>query len=219
MLDAAQWTMRQSHAGFSISLFWPAPSPPKLACRKRRSRRRKQPVQLKELSPGCHSVTSKVPAPVDHPETGPAPTSMENAGTPVNAHQRGLLVDLGNPQVEHVDQQDMQLDLTVCDTVGFEMRDNEPGLAFSKNGSQGWIPVVRRRRYRSPTCSSTRPESSDEEFEVRIQKARQVEYQVRDGIPGLKTRLGPTNRSATWTPVIPSPVSSRTRACKRTGLT
>ena len=113
MLDAAQWTMRQSHAGFSISLFWPAPSPPKLARRKRRSRRRKQPVQLKELSPGCHSVTSKVPAPVDHPETGPAPTSMENAGTPVNAHQRGLLVDPGSPQVEHVDQQDMQLDLTV----------------------------------------------------------------------------------------------------------
>ena len=58
------------------------------------------------------------------------------------------------------------------------MRDKEPGLAFSKNGSQGWTPVVRRRRYRSPTCSSTRPESSDEEFEVRIQKARQVEYQV-----------------------------------------
>ena len=60
-----------------------------------------------------------MPAPVDHPETGPAPTSMENAGTPVNAHryQRGLLVDPGNPQVERVDQQDMQLDLTVCDTV------------------------------------------------------------------------------------------------------
>ena len=71
----------------------------------------------------------------------------------------------------------------------FEMRDDVPGLAFSRDGSQGWTPVVHRKKRRqiwkmTPT-RSTKAESSEEEFR-------------------------PTNRNVKWTPVIPSPVSYQT---------
>ena len=111
---------------------------------------------------------------------------------------------------------DMEPYLTVCENVGFEMRDDVPGLAFAKDGSQGWTPVVhrkKRRQIRKMTLTrSTNPESSEEELESCVRKAKQVEYQIRDGMPGLKMRFGPTNRNVKWTPVIPSPVSSRTRS-------
>ena len=58
------------------------------------------------------------------------------------------------------------------------------------------------------TARSTKAESSDEELKICVWKAKQVVYQIRDGMPGLKMRFGPTNRNIKWTPVTPSPVSS-----------
>ena len=63
----------------------------------------------------------------------------------------------------------MESNLIVCENVGFEMRDNVPGLAFSRDRSQGWTPVVhqkKRRQIRKMTPSrSTNAESSEEELE------------------------------------------------------
>ena len=110
----------------------------------------------------------------------------------------------------------MEPDLTVCENVEFEMRDEVPGLAFSKDGSQGWTPVVHRKKRRQirkmTTARSTKAESSEEELETCVWKAKQVVYKIRDGMPGLKMRFGPTNRNIKWTPVTPSPISSRTRS-------
>ena len=110
---------------------------------------------------------------------------------------------------------DMESNLTVCENVGFEMRDAVPGLAFSRDRSQGWTPVVhqkKRRQIRKMTPTrSTNAESSEEELESCVWKAKQVEYQIRDGMPGHEmacqgTRWGlPTNWNVKWTPVIPSP--------------
>ena len=130
MFSTAQWTMRQSHAGLSILLFWPTSSV-KPVPKKWRRRRRKQPAQLHADPRGC-SITEK-------------------------------------PQV--------------WDERWYTW------LAFSRDGSQGWTPVVHRKKKRqiwkmTPT-RSTKAESSEEEF-------------------------GPTNRNVKWTPVIPSPVSYQT---------
>jgi len=62
------------------------------------------------------------------------------------------------------------------------------------------------------TCRSTEAESSEEELETCVRKAKQVVDQIRNGMPGLKMRFGPTNRNIKWTPVTPSPVSSQTRS-------
>ncbi len=99
------------------------------------------------------------------------------------------------------------------------MRDDVPGVTFfAEDGSQGWTPVVRQKRrtvtrpQKTQTPSPTKPGSSDEELEVHLRKARQVEYKERDSTPGLQMRLGCTNRSFKWTPIAPSPVSTRTRS-------
>ena len=65
-------------------------------------------------------------------------------------------------------------------------------------------------RKMTPT-RSTNPESSEEEFDSSVQKANQVEYQIPNGMPGLKMRFGSTNWNVKWTLVIPGPVSSQTR--------
>ena len=122
------------------------------------------------------------------------PSNSTEDGIPSNAHpdthqQHELSEDLK-------DQQSSDLDLTACQTVSYEMRNDVPGVTFS--AENGWMPVVhqqRRTRQRTPTPSSTKPESSDEELEIHLQNARQVEYKERDGTPGLKMRLGCTNHS------------------------
>ena len=42
---------------------------------------------------------------------------------------------------------------------------------------------------------STKAESSEEELESCVRKAKQVENQIRDGTPGLKMRFGSTNQN------------------------
>ena len=59
------------------------------------------------------------------------------------------------------------------------------------------------------TARTTEAESSEEELETCVWKAKQVVYQIRDGMPGLKMRFGPTNRNIKRTPDTPSLVSSQ----------
>ena len=182
MFSTAQRTMRQSHAGLSISLFWPSSSV-KPVPKKRRRRRRKQPAQLRADSRGC-SITEKPPL-TPNSDSRPALQSWEKAGIPDSAHsdvsqQQDLSTDPEDPPKHEL--VDMEPDLTVCENVGYEMRDDVAGLAFAKDGSQGWTPVVHRKKRRqiqkiTPT-RSTNAESSEEELESCVRKAKQVEYQI-----------------------------------------
>ena len=146
MFSTAQWTMRQSHAGLSISLFWPSSSV-KSVPKKRRRRQRKQPAQPRTDSRGC-SITEKQPF---TPNSNSRPTlqSWEKAGIPDSAHsditqEQDLSTDPEDPPKHKL--VDMEPDLTVCENVGFEMRNDVPGLAFSRDGSQEWTPVVHQKR-------------------------------------------------------------------------
>ena len=118
--------MRQSHPGLSISLFWPTssvkpvPKTTKTAC------------AAPEVAPPTRSSLT--------PNLDSRPTlwSWDKAGLPDNAHP-----DVGHGQDLSSDPEDppnheqvgMKPDLTVCENVGFEMRDDVPGLAFSQKNS------------------------------------------------------------------------------------
>ena len=213
-LGAAQWTMRQSYAGFSYSLFWPAPQQAPVS-KKRHRRRRKQPVHPSEGSPSCPVVTNIPSGGAKSEDSDPSSNAEDSilSNDHPDAHQQ-------QEQPEHSkDHQAPELDLTSCNTIRYEMRDDVPGVTFSaEDGSGGWTPVVRRKRravtrpQKTQTPSSTIPESSDEELDVHLRKARQVEYKERDSTPGLRMRLGCTNRNFKWAPIVPSPVSTRTRS-------
>ena len=103
------------------------------------------------------------------------------------------------------------VDLTTCESVLYEMRDRIPRVKYMKNGTEGWTPVVKRSRRRkmpnndSGTCNSS---SDTSESELDVSYSRMVQYSVRDGIPGVSIH----RRNVIWKPVMPSPVSSRTRS-------
>ncbi len=140
-LGAAQWTMRQSYAGFSYSLFWPAPQPAPVS-KKRRRRRRKQPVQPNEGSPSCPPVTN-MPSVGAKSEVSDLSSNAED-GILSNAHPDAHQQQEQPEQSK--DQQAPELDLTSCDTIRYEMRDDVPGVTFSaEDGSEGWTPVVCRK--------------------------------------------------------------------------
>ena len=71
----------------------------------------------------------------------------------------------------------------------------------------GPSPVVKRKRKATRVNRSSESESSSSEVDVSC--SRKVEYEKREGIPGLKIyRRGP----ATWTPIRAEPAASRTRS-------
>ena len=95
------------------------------------------------------------------------------------------------------------MDLTACENI-YEKRDEVPGVNYTLNGSETWTPVVKRKRRRSSASSTD--ESSSSELDVSC--SREVQYQERNGAPGLSIH----RRNVRWTPVMPSPVASRTRS-------
>ena len=106
--------------------------------------------------------------------------------------------------------------LSKCQDVRYESRNYMPGVSYkSVDGKDEWTPVIRRKRktvklFRN--CSES--ESSGSDSEVDVSCSRKVEYEKRDGIPGLNIyRRGP----AIWTPIQAAtkpaePIAARTRS-------
>ena len=96
------------------------------------------------------------------------------------------------------------VNLTACENVVYEKRDEVPGVNYTLNGSETWTPVVKRKRRRSSASSTGDSSSSD----LDVSCSRKVQYQERNGAPGLSIH----RRNVKWTPVMPSLVASRTRS-------
>ena len=133
--------------------------------------------------------------------------------TPVNAHQSVVVNHAAESAATAHQPKSAPVDLTTCDSVSYEMRDCIPGVKYMKNGTQDWTPVVKRSRRRkksdyvpSGSCNSSSSDTSESELDVSC--SRKVEYDVREGIPGVTIY----RRNVVWKPVMPSPVSSRTRS-------
>ena len=114
------------------------------------------------------------------------------------------------------------VDLTSCDSVAYEMRDGTSGVKYTKNGTEAWTPVKKRRprrkRKESQTPVFTGHNSTDSDIsvstsnlsnsELDVSCGRMVQYSVRNGIPGVSIH----RRNVDWKPITPSPVASRTRS-------
>ena len=99
--------------------------------------------------------------------------------------------------------------LLTCLDVAYESREQVSGVSYrTQDGKEEWTPVVKRKRKIRMRGS----QSDSDESEVDVSCSRLVQYEEREGLPGLRTcRMGP----ATWTPIKPAkpePVASRTRS-------
>ena len=87
-----------------------------------------------------------------------------------------------------------------------------PGVSYkSVDGKDEWTPVIRRKRKTVKFYRTSESESSGSDSEVDVSCSRKVEYEKRDGIPGLNIyRRGP----AIWTPIqaATEPIAARTRS-------
>ena len=79
-----------------------------------------------------------------------------------------------------------------CRDVGYECRDCVPGVSYkSADGRDEWTPVIRRKR--RSVMKNLESESSESDSEVDVSCSRKVEYEKRDGIPGLSTVVDQLN--------------------------
>ena len=106
------------------------------------------------------------------------------------------------------------LDLTNYDSAVYEMKDGIPGMKFTVDGRDGWIPVRKRCCQTKSKMPQQRSVSSDTESsssDIDVSCCRRVEYSVHDSDSGLTV----FRRNAIWTPIEPSPVASRLRTKSR----
>ena len=112
--------------------------------------------------------------------------------------------------------------MAALNDVVYEEQEGEPGMKYtSESGEASWTPVVNRRS-RKRKAQLTDPGfdgacSGDQvnELQSTIQSARDVTFQCREGIPGLRIRKGCTLSSISWMPIAATPVASRTRSKAR----
>ena len=92
--------------------------------------------------------------------------------------------------------------LSECEDVQYESRNYVPRVSYKTlEGEEQWTPVIKRKgRVKVRRSDEIDPgsDSSDNGSDVDVSCSRLVEYEKREGVPGLKIyRRGP----ATWTPV------------------
>ena len=123
---------------------------------------------------------------------------------------------VNTPATSNYDSEEpAHVDLTSCDGVAYEYRDNVPGLNYTVNGREEWTPVkkARKKRIKQPVSSTndaitSDSDSSQSSSSLDVSCSRLVEYSVQEGVPGLTIY----RKNIHWTPIVPSPISSRTRS-------
>ena len=208
-LGKAQWSTRQTCGGFSVSFFWPT-SPAKSARTsiKKRKRRRKR-TKRTEVGTQCLAANP------DAPTSGGLPSSehvQDSEPVLINDHPAS-----SNSKADSVNEESFspELDLAAFRDVVFEEQESNPGVRYmSESGETTWTPVVNRRNRRRARLADPGSDSSDQRNELQstIKSARDVTYQCREGVPGLKIRKGCTSSSISWVPIAATPVASRTRS-------
>ena len=192
LLGNAQWTVRHSNCGFSISFFQQVATTTVVKKRRKRKRRPKKKDQHQESS---HSaVMSQIQ------QKSPSPS-------PVTAH----------PSNNATSKE--PVDLIACESVSLEMHDHLPGVKYSLNGEEKWTPVKKRRCKKrnqldvtvtnsSFDDNSHSSNSSSSKHDVFCSTCRLVQYSEHDGTPGLSIH----HRNIVWTPIAPNPIASRTKS-------
>ena len=183
--------------GASVTFFWPALNPAEVGVKAMPGVKNKKKLKRKRSS-------AKTQPKKDHQDTTerahqatPEKKATSNSAvlTPITAHRSKQTV---------VNEQPSVVDLTSCDSVAYEMRDGTSGVKYTKNGTEAWTPVKKRRprrkRKESQTPVLTGHNSTDSDMsvstsnlsdsELDVSCSRMVQYSVRNGIPGCQYIAG-----------------------------
>ena len=198
-LHEAQWTARHSLGGFSISFFWPALDNQQPAKKKKKSKKSKMKRRNASKS------TTNQPATSDLKYDSPASVIHHS---PIVAHhppEINLNDSLHVSEADPTSTLEAELtpnsivpNLSDCEDVKYESHNCTPGVSYKTlDGKKQWTPVVRRKRTKQ-RMRETDTDSDDSGSEVDVSCSRRVEFQKKDGVPGLNVyRRGP----AVWTPI------------------
>ena len=87
--------------------------------------------------------------------------------------------------------------MAALNDVVYEEQEGEPGVKYtSESGEASWTPVVNRRSRKrkaqltDPGFDSACSGDRVNELQSTIQSARDVTFQCREGVPGLRVRKG-----------------------------
>ena len=206
MLETAQWTAKQTNAGFSVSFFWPTlAGHSTTGCMlvkkpsKRRRRRKNRKSLNGDLEPNpCLSTKLTIPQ-VDEGIPEVEDSSAQSDVLPEPPKDQPIVLPelteyLSQSSTESATVSD--LDLRSCENITFESSE-APGVRYEKDGMTDWTTVTsrRQRRRRNPSSSSNISSSSGSS-DLSFLADCDVEYRSLNGSPGLtyKNRRG----STTW---------------------
>ena len=196
----AVWTAKQSHSGFSVSFFWRSNSRVADGAPLAHKKKNKKPRRYKKKSP-APSINLSEDAASSKPLKQPRQVS------PIIAHHQDQ-----TPKPPSSSEDELDEDLLLCDKVSFALKEGVPGLKYKNNDDEeGWVEVKRRKSKKCQSLGGLERDENCDDGLNDITSAREVRYQERDKVPGLYIRKGCTMSSVTWTPVKPSPISSRLR--------
>ena len=195
-LGKVQWSTRQMCGGFSMSFFWPmspAKSMRNVSTRKKRKRRRKS---TKRTDEGTQCLVATHVALASESSSSSERTQGDKPDVLINDHPAGSNTNVDS---ESEGVSSPELDLAALNDVVYEEQEGESGVKYtSESGEASWTPVVNRKS-RKRKAQLTDPGfdgacSGDwvNELQSTIQSARDVTFQGREGVPGLRIWKGCT---------------------------
>ena len=213
-LHQAQWTVRKSTAGFSVSFVWPALEANNQVkkAKNRKLKKKFQPNNVPTINAAIHQKPSDLQKEADivreHQESKKTPVVAHHSQSPLRSTTARSDSPCSSRNLPLTDSCQSP-DLFKCQDILYESRNSIPGVSYTTpDGKDEWTPVKRRRKMRRRSIE--RESSSASGSEVDVSCARVVEK--HKGTPGLKvSRRGPD----TWIPIKaakPEPVAFRTRS-------
>ena len=160
-LESAMWNARCSAGGFSVTLFWPESG--NVKTKRKRTRRRKKPTQIKIGQDGKAEESSEKRK-NDAGSIVEDPVPAEVANTPINVPP--VLGVSDGSGTGPVDDGSQVIDLVNCEGVEFEMREGKPGVKFRQGSEEEWTPVVRKRNQKRKNHSDESCETSDADLKI-----------------------------------------------------
>ena len=206
-LESPMWNARCSHAGFSVTLFWPTSGNEKRDKKRKRTRHRKKttqtkvgPSEKKKEDPGS---TLEDPTPSTTPINALIRTPHLPPDTPAVCKSKdGRLATAGYDDDDFDDpavlDKIVQCGQNVYDKVEFVMEEGiGPALKFAdKGGGIAMTPI------KMPNLDDDENDIDDDRTKKYLDVCKSVEYVRVDGLPGLVLHRGPRRF---WTTVEVTP--------------
>ena len=198
-LHQAQWTARHSIGGFSqaISLFWPAldPSKSKPPRKQKKVKKMKKKPTVRSVTNSCSNQRADTPKKpsdsisqeisVDHSPI--EARHQQPSDSTINSTTALSTLPSPEPPSAQSESAHESPDLSKCLNIEYENRDFVPGVSYRTLDGEGWTPVVKKKRIRLRwrTSGSSYSESDGSGNEVDVSCSRLVEFEKREGTPGL----------------------------------